>query len=151
MTNLKIDQQVTFCGLYCGICPMYTREIGETAEKLGRLATASGFDEMAEFVPGMEWFTDFKIKLEWFKTDAVCNGCRDEGRQFHDSCGLRQCCKEKKVDFCHNCHKYPCAVAEEFKIQAPYYEDNLRKIREIGLEDYIREQVVASAGLERDL
>lgn len=122
---------------------MFTREISKTAEKLEQLTGMSGFDQMAEFDPEMAWFTDFKKRLEWFKTDVACEGCRDEGRQFHAGCELRRCCMEKKVDFCYDCGNYPCDVVEGFKAQAPYFEDNLRKIREMGLEAYIKEQMTA--------
>lgn len=144
MTNLNEKEMVSFCGLYCESCPMYTREISKTAEKLAQLTAVSGFEQMAEFVPEMAWYTDFKKRLEWFKNDVVCDQCRGEnkGCHFHPDCELHQCCLEKKVDFCFNCPDYPCAVFEEFKNQAPYFEENLQKIREMGVEDYIKTQMI---------
>ena len=141
MGNLNETQrQLSYCGIYCGDCPMYTREISRTSEKLENLTAQAGFNQMAEYLPDMAWYTEFKEKLAWFRENVVCDGCRSDGRQYHEGCTLRDCCSARGIDFCPNCDNYPCNTVEEFKAQSPYFADNMKRIREVGVDAYIEEQ-----------
>ena len=136
MKKISENRGISYCGLNCEACPLYSRTISKAAENLGQLTTMVGFDQMAEFLPEMAWFKDFKGYLKWLKENAVCDGCRHKGKQFHKSCELRNCCTERETEFCHECGQFPCTVVDAFDNQAPYFLENLKKIMDLGLEEY---------------
>ena len=143
MGNQNERKLLSYCGIYCGGCPMYTREISHASDKLEQLTSQVGFDQMAEFSPDMAWYPEFKQKLTWIKANIICDGCRGDGRQYHRGCTLRECTKAKGIDFCINCDNYPCGTVEEFKTQSPFFQGNMERIREIGVEAFIEEQIKA--------
>jgi hypothetical protein len=75
-----------------------------------------------------------------------CQGCRPRDKR----CGfLKQRCellKNKKVQFCYECSDFPCENLQ--KLDKRYekkgwdvsFSDNNRRIKEIGLEKFIKEQ-----------
>lgn len=82
-----------------------------------------------------------------FKDQQTCRGCRQDGR--HNHCDIYDCCVNlggKK--FCHECDCFPCERIREFARFHPGKRfahfrhvaiENLIKIRELGLKEWIEE------------
>lgn len=50
-----------------------------------------------------------------FLKENVCLGCTNIEKPFWgDSCAIKDCCKEKKVDCCGECTDFPCELLNSF-------------------------------------
>ena len=110
----------SYCGLNCGACPV------GAANELGN----------EEFLRSMaeEWDRDLD--------DLRCNGCKtDVTAAFCTDCRMRQCAREKGVEFCVHCGDFPCDVISQFRNdEAPHHSAvlyNLQRIKELGLKDWL--------------
>ncbi|MGB3458876.1 MAG: DUF3795 domain-containing protein [Halobacteriota archaeon] len=78
------------------------------------------------------------------KAPSRCIGCR-LGKQ-HDWCSIYRCCRKKKVITCIECTEYPCERYIRFRkwggelYGSKAAEENLEKIKELGLEKWLEEQ-----------
>lgn len=113
----------TFCGLNCGACPVGMANELDDDDALTRMAE--------------EW----KRKRE----ELACTGCRtDVTAEFCTRCEMRKCAMERDLDFCFQCGDYPCDVITRFRNDdAPHHSavfSNLAKIREKGVETWLREE-----------
>lgn len=138
-----------YCGLYCKLCTLITitpqkaRELHENLER-------DGWENFGEFT--YEGFKDFWNVLQSMskldKTSPLCRGgCGDP------ECKIRFCAKEKGVDVCAQCDEYPCDLVRDFDKQYHIIIKNNDRIREIGLDAWMREMdELAARGLTyRDL
>ena len=131
------------CALLCEKCFAY--ENGKIKYHAEQLKTYLGdFDVFAKrFVtlldePVFDKYPDFKELLTLLSTNN-CQGCRKQECHLFKDCNVRNCYKEKGVDYCYQCEDFPC--------EHTGFDDNLKqrwlqinnKIREIGLENYYNE------------
>jgi hypothetical protein len=144
MNNIiEIKKALGPCGLNCEKCfANVNGSIGYHSRKLKELL--GNFDIYAErFVtlldePKFENYPAFKIMLDYF-TKASCKGCRDESCKLFKDCGVKECYKEKGVDFCFQCDEFPCDRTN--------FDEHLRKrwiainqrMKDIGIEKYYNE------------
>ncbi len=102
------------CGIYCGACRQYLLWKKDLLEERG-----------------------YKIG---------CKGCRIRNK----NCAfIRRDCsalRKKEIEFCYECNKFPCQNLK--KIDSHYQErynvnmiNNLKRIEEIGAENWLKEQV----------
>lgn len=101
--NMADLRQVTYCGLYCGLCsscnrtPRQAREMRDALRKEGmehRGADLSDFKEFWRFLNGLA------------ESESRCS-CR-EGTCGPPFCTVRKCAPGKSVDACPFCDEYPC-------------------------------------------
>lgn len=131
------------CGLLCEKCFAYEKgAIRQHAEKL-KLHLGE-FDNYAKrFVSLLnnstfEKYPDFKEVLN-FLSLGNCKGCRKQECHLFRACNVKQCYKDKKVDFCYQCPDFPCKnTGFDEKLEQRWLKLN-NKIREIGLEEYYNE------------
>jgi len=131
------------CGLLCEKCFAY--EKGSIKYHAGQLKDSLGdFDIYARrFVtlleePVFSKYKEFKELLDLF-SHGSCKGCRKQDCHLFKTCGVKQCYKDKKVDYCYQCNDFPCNNTG--------FDENLNhrwllineRIREIGLESYYNE------------
>lgn len=81
-----------------------------------------------------------------------CPGCRNgavPGSGCVEDCVVPSCVKEHNVDYCADCHEFPCQTAKSFfsemndSICNDWLNGNMR-IKEIGIENYFDERKDAS-------
>jgi hypothetical protein len=119
---------ISVCGLNCAVCDMY--QAGHGNEKLR--------DEI------VEWFR--KERNETVKPEQVrCEGCYGPLESHWSSdCKMMLCAKEKGVQHCFQCEDFMCKKLEDFGSDGiPHHKrtvENLKKMKEIGLEAWIRTQ-----------
>ncbi len=128
------------CGLNCNNCFAYTNgEIRKTSIKLQNLLGL--FDIYAErfssFLPVFKNYPSFKSLLSYL-TEENCSGCR-EGSCLYPDCGVRDCYKNKKVDFCFQCNEFPCGNSNfDTHLKRRWIQMNNR-MKEIGIESFYQE------------
>jgi len=128
------------CGLSCGKCFAFAQgAIGSHSRELLRLL--GNFDVYAErfsdFQPEFKEYPSFKKLLQYFSRPG-CAGCR-QGVCLYPNCGVTACYREKGVDFCFQCHEFPCDKSNfDPHLKKRWIAMNER-MKEIGVEGYHEE------------
>jgi hypothetical protein len=129
-------QNVTYCGLYCRLCATKSR-IPQTAIALRDALSAEGWENYGEYiVPDFKTFWSTLGKLARFEEDCPdCrSGCGDPG------CSIRKCAKDRRVELCPLCAKFPCEHIKALGRRYPNLIADGQRLKDIGLEAWVREQ-----------
>jgi hypothetical protein len=128
-------RQVTYCGLYCGLCAQGSR-IPKQASALRESMRREAWDRWGQEIPR---FKEFWAFLDWLvASEAGCN-CREE-KCGPPTCGIRRCAQGKGVNVCPFCDEYPCRwIAGLAKGYVNLLADG-KRMTEIGLERWVEEQ-----------
>jgi len=110
----------TYCGLYCGACPVLVANQKGTIEEL---ASRNDMDP----------------------ADLVCAGCKSGTlASFCADCHFIPCAHGKGVESCVECDEYPCERLTAFRDdERPHHSvvtKNLDRLSEIGLKAWLAEQ-----------
>lgn len=132
MDKLKL---LTYCGLYCGLCAQRGR-IPQQAAALRESMAKEGYEFWAKELPGFNNFWRFLSDL--CDPEKACPGCKGGGGPPH--CSIRKCARERRVDTCVSCEKYPCKRLLELAKGYPTLIADGKRMREIGVETWIDEQ-----------
>ena len=132
MTDLS---QVTYCGLYCGLCVTRNRmprQAGELRETMRK----EGWESWGQQVPGFNEFWSFLNGIADGEENCSCRG----GTCGPSFCSIRTCAPEKGVEVCPFCDEYPCYRIEGLaKGYVNLIADGYR-MRLIGPDAWIAEQ-----------
>jgi hypothetical protein len=111
---------VAACGLFCPSCAIFIAS-NEDTDRLKRQAG----------------FLDLTIE------ETRCKGCRSDKRNANcNKCFMLKCTTEKGIDFCSECHEYPCMELKEFQSIMPHRIElwkDLDRIKEVGFENFFVE------------
>jgi hypothetical protein len=133
-------RQVTYCGLYCGLCAQCNR-IPKRAVALRESMQKEGWDQWGKELPRFGAFWEFLNGLADAEAKCSCRG----GECGPPFCGIRKCVREKGVDACPFCAEYPCRRIEGLaKGYVTLLADGKRMV-EIGLDRWIEEQEARKA------
>lgn len=129
------------CGLDCSRCADYAH--GEVREHSIRLLELlNNYQRVATMKedknPVFRGYPQFEQILASF-SQGVCGGCRSNGVQCPIQCHAKSCQREKGVDFCFQCHKYPCNQQFSGGLRERWIRINDR-MKEIGVLEYYHEQ-----------
>jgi hypothetical protein len=131
------------CGLLCEKCFAYNegsiRFHAEMLKKhLGEFDNyAKRFETLLE-EPVFKKYPDFKELLN-FLSLKKCDGCRKQECQLFKDCKVKQCYKEKNIDFCYQCSDFPCDnTGFDNNLKQRWLSINF-EIRKMGLENYYDE------------
>jgi hypothetical protein len=111
-----MKEMISYCGLSCHECPAL-------------LATKADDDEKRKEVAAI-WSKQYGKEMD-FKS-INCNGCLTDGEVVFahcQTCEIRACGKEKKVENCAHCDEYVCDKLDKFFAMAPMCKENLDAIR----------------------
>jgi hypothetical protein len=103
------EQDLAYCGLDCGSCPLYISTVNNDNE-----LRAKTFQEWSRA------YGDIlsKMGLDALKMeDMSCSGCKPDGIRFKGcmSCSIRQCSREKDFSTCADCDNYEkCELLSDF-------------------------------------
>ncbi|KKB50742.1 hypothetical protein HMPREF1212_01466 [Parabacteroides sp. HGS0025] len=141
--NGIIKKHIAPCGLHCGGCFAFNggniqKHSTELIKSLGNFDVyAQRFVTMLD-EPVFENYQSFKMMLHYF-SETKCNGCREQACALFKSCHVRDCFREKGVDFCFQCTSFPCEqTGFDEHLQKRFISIN-EKIRKIGIENYYEE------------
>jgi len=125
---------VAYCGIYCRECDYYTGAIAKVGKELYELLKRHSEFELFETIPIK--YEDFLKAAEWLANFKPCLGCR--AGDGWSECPARMCAEEKGVEYCFECAEFPCTKLKE---KLPWTIDRLKRIKEKGLEDWIKEKL----------
>ena len=119
-------QRLGYCGLDCGVCPVFVATANDDAKL--RVETARAWSKLyAEYLGGQA------LKPE----DMNCRGCLSASDVFAGclNCPIRKCCRERKLATCAGCAEYEaCGMLNGF-LSVPSHrsaKDNLERMRTNG-------------------
>ncbi len=112
MDNDYIKSRLAPCGLHCGKCFAFIDgDIKNYSNKLKDLLGDFGIYAERFTVllnePVFGKYREFYEFLDYLST-LNCNGCRKEKCKLFKDCKVRDCYEQKGVDFCYQCHEFPC-------------------------------------------
>jgi hypothetical protein len=114
---------MAYCGLICGGCPIYqaSREENADRQRQMRIEIARKINEIYQSQYKPEDVTD-------------CDGCKAEtGRLFTgcQKCEIRACAQKRKLESCGTCDDYACDRLEKMFQTDPEARTRLEGIRKI--------------------
>ena len=127
--------QVTYCGLYCGLCSQRNR-IPPRARSLQEAMRKDGWDLWGNEIPGFKDFWSFLKGLA--EAESRCS-CR-EGTCGPPFCGIRKCARKKGIEICAFCGDYPCHRIQGLAKGYITMPADSQRMKEIGVEAWIQEQ-----------
>jgi hypothetical protein len=125
------------CGTYCGACPAYIAKHGEKEQIKMRLQKrfSSGPTKAQKGIPPANWMDGL-----------LCDGCLSGGvlAAHCQNCAIRKCATNKRNDFrCSDCEELPCTRITNLINMGSYlhrkeFLPNLKKIRELGVQEWVK-------------
>lgn len=110
----------SYCGLYCGACEILRANRENRVEEVAKAWGMKPED----------------LICEGCKSEVNCSDCR--------ACEIKECAREKGVEFCFECSDYPCNFLTDLqKDDHPHHAvilENLNKIKSNGLDNWLAEQ-----------
>jgi hypothetical protein len=136
------------CGLSCEKC--FAFQGGPIEHYSQQLQNALGhFDVYAQRFttllnePVFAKYPEFKEMLAHF-AEAGCEGCRKSSCQLFKACQVKDCYKEKNVDFCFQCDEFPCDhTGFDEHLQKRWVKMNER-MKQVGVENFYQENLPGS-------
>ncbi|MBC8278547.1 MAG: DUF3795 domain-containing protein [FCB group bacterium] len=110
----NMPEIIAKCGLLCNECEAYVATINDDHDEIARMAK-----EAAE-----------KFGMQINPDDIYCEGCTTTSGRLSsyclNSCEVRKCAVEKKVDNCAHCDDYSCEIIDNFieqGLQIPEFQE----------------------------
>ena len=127
------------CGTYCGACPAYIAKHSEDKqiETKPQKRSSSGPTKALKGIPDPSWMDGL-----------LCDGCLSGGMlaAHCQNCSIRQCAANKQDSSrCSDCEELPCYRITSLINMGGYlhrkeYLPNLKKIREMGVQEWVRKE-----------
>ena len=129
------------CGIYCGLCSSRNRMPAQ-AQALRQTMWNGGWDSLGREVKDFREFWRFLNRIT--DPEESCPGCRTPGAPPFcggpESCDIRQCALERKIDLCVDCRDWPCARIERLgRSYVTLIADGTR-LKKIGVDKWLGEQ-----------
>jgi hypothetical protein len=125
------------CGTYCGACPAYIAKNGEDGQIKRKLQKNNSSEptKALKGIPPSNWMDGL-----------LCDGCLSGGMlaAHCKTCNIRLCAANKQKDArCSDCKELPCYRVTNLINMGRYlhrqeYLPNLKKIREMGVQEWIK-------------
>jgi hypothetical protein len=137
MTGTHKEHLAAACGTYCGACPAYIAKHSEDKQIKMKLQKrfSSGPAKATKGIPPSNWMDGL-----------LCDGCLSGGTLpgHCRNCAIRKCAANKQNDSrCTDCEELPCYRITNLINMGNYlhrkeYLPNLEKIREMGVQEWVK-------------
>jgi hypothetical protein len=100
------SEMIAYCGSNCITCPIYLASREKNPEKQRR--------EREQIVIAIKKYLGEEKRVEDI-TD--CDGCKTKGGRLYSGCQkcrIRKCARQKSLENCAYCSKYPCQELSKF-------------------------------------
>ena len=127
------------CGIYCGACFGYRGTISQKATELREVLNSERFGR--RIVTALPWIGDYSefSKVLSHLESLKCAGCGAGGG--NPWCSIRRCCQKRGFTSCAECSEFPCKKLDWITKRYDQWNlRNLERIREVGIERWLREQ-----------
>jgi len=128
-------EQVTYCGLYCGLCTMRNR-IPMQAKMLRDTMHKEQWDSWGVEIPDFKEFWAFLNMLVDKETERRCRS----GNCGAPFCSIRKCVQEKGIIACPFCDEYPCSRILGLAEGYINLLGDGKRMKEKGIDAWIEEQ-----------
>ncbi len=131
------------CGLSCEKCFAYkSSDIKKHSialrECLGNFDKHAARFSVLLDEPVFNLYPYFKTHLNFF-ANTDCEGCRKNTCKLFKACRVRECAKEKKIDFCYLCPEFPCNnTGFDENLETRWLQINAR-MKQVGIDIYYEE------------
>ncbi len=139
MTGAGKEHLAAACGTYCGACPAYLAKHGEDEQIKMKLQkkSSSGPAKAQKGIPPSNWMDGL-----------LCDGCLSGGvlAAHCQRCDIRLHALNKQNDSrCTDCEELPCYRITNLINMGRYlhrqeYLPNLKKIREMGVQEWVKKE-----------
>ncbi len=139
------NQDVAYCGLYCGDCVIRKGELASVAGRLLASIQTVEFDKMARGLPEIfpevcADLKDYPVCMRVLKAMMFLDCtqvCRAGGGSTH--CAIRACCRTKGYDGCWQCDGFETCqtLAWLEPVHCGGHLENIRVIREKGMQAFL--------------
>ena len=140
----KDENQIAYCGLYCGDCHGFNGKISDLARDLRKELRASRYEKFAGFISTYSFGKDFAGYEECYKVLGAMvkfrckKGCKNGGGS--PFCKIRKCAQKKELEGCLLCEEFETCKKLEFLV--PVHGDapikNLKAIKLKGKEGFLK-------------
>jgi hypothetical protein len=137
MTGPDKEHLVAACGTYCGACPAYIAKHCEDEQIIMKRQeiVSSGPKKALKGVPNPHWMDGL-----------LCDGCLSGGTLpgHCQNCAIRKCAANKQSNSrCSDCEELPChritnLINMGHFLHRMEYLPNLEKIREMGVQEWVK-------------
>jgi len=133
---------VAYCGLCCGDCPGYKRDIADLAKDLRKKLRESRLDKASKFLAQIEEgykHYDKCYEVLGLMVKMRCKKvCRERVRA--PSCEIRKCCRAKNFEGCWECEEFEtCKKSDLLKpVHGDAHIKNLRRIKRNGIDGFLK-------------
>jgi hypothetical protein len=127
------------CGTYCGACPAYIAKHSEDEQIKRKMQKrfSSGPTKALKGIPDPSWMDGL-----------LCDGCLSGGMlaAHCQNCAIRKCAANNQNDSrCSDCEELPCYRITNLTNMGGYlhrkeYLPNLKKIREMGVQEWVKKE-----------
>jgi hypothetical protein len=129
MTGTDKEHLVAACGTYCGACPAYIAKHSEDEKRFSSGPMKANIDGFVAYM-----------------NNQRCDGCLSGGMLAGhcQTCEIRLCAANKQNDSrCSDCEELPCYRITKLINMGGYphrkeYLPNLKKIREMGVQEWVK-------------
>lgn len=124
----KREWNISVCGLNCATCDIFLAGHGDEKRR-------------KEII---DWLREKRNKI--VKPEQItCEGCRGSLEvHWGADCKMMCCAKRRGVTYCFQCADFPCSMLEAFASDGVDHHkrtvENLKKMKEIGMERWLQEQ-----------
>ena len=136
---------VTYCGIYCGDCLGYTGVIADAADEfLDVLDRHKFYLNAKNMFPAQLSDYDSLVDMLLFMTELRCHKTCRERTDEEARCAVMDCCKSRGYFSCHECNDFEHCEILASSLGGLHLEAslrNLREMRDMGLEAWIREGI----------
>jgi len=96
----NVQDQIGFCGIWCGSCIVGNGALRELTRRYIELIAAYGLEELG---PKDSDYKELLKRLRSIQNIPLCSGCLKGGGR--DSCEMRSCAASKRITGCHKCRE----------------------------------------------
>ncbi len=107
-----MGESIAYCGICCSACPVYLASQADNVDMKKKVLDT--------------WSKQYNMQLSI--EEISCSGCKSKGCRLFphcERCKIRECAREKSLNYCSDCISYPCLNLEELFLQAPDAKSNL--------------------------
>jgi len=146
MTDInEAKKLIGYCGIYCGKCGMYKgRIIAKVADDLKELIGTHGYPEWVPKFGGIDFkFAEFQKGLAYFTKESSGCYCQEPCKAGGGvpGCKIKECAKEKGIEICFQCDKFPCKTLSKFFKNHPDYFKECERFKKLGMEEWLKLQI----------
>jgi len=139
VTDAAKEHLAAACGTYCGACLAYIAKHSkdEQTGRKGETGSSSDHRKALKNVPPADWMDGL-----------LCDGCLSGGvlANHCQTCEIRLCAADRQSDSrCSDCEELPCHRITNLMAMGDYlhrdeYLPNLKKMRELGVKEWVKDE-----------